>query len=149
MNDMSYFSDMASTDLYEPPLFYVEHPCGLKKMAEVQRQAQFRNLMTALAPHVMVFANANAGKRNPIQAKREGITAGVFDLTICWDPKRMAMVEFKGFDARGKAGKLSRSQIDFGNRMHRMGHDVACFFDPFGAIGWLRRSGCPIRNGVW
>lgn len=145
MNDMSYFSDLHSTDFHEQPLFYVEHPFGLKKLPEIQRQQQFINLMKALAPGVMVYANANAGKRSRATARKEGIRAGVFDLTVAWGQREIAFPEFKGFDARGRAGSLSQPQIDWGNAMHRLGFDVACFFDPFSALDWLRSKGCPIR----
>lgn len=150
MNNMSfdYLDALASDDLTarEEPLFPVFGYAGLKKLPEIDRQRQFINLMRALAPGVMLFANGNAGKRNPARARKEGVTAGVFDMTACWKPRRTAYLEFKGFDKSGRAGKLSRPQIDWGNAMHRLGHDVACFYDPFHALDWLRQFGCPVRD---
>lgn len=150
MNDMSfaYMDGLQSDNLSarEEPLFPVFGYAGLVKMPEIARQQQFRNLMRALAPGVMVFANANAGKRSRATARKEGIMAGVFDMTICWKPRRSAYLEAKGFDKSGRAGRLSDPQIRWGNTMHRLGHDVACFYDPFHALDWLRSLGCEVRG---
>lgn len=125
------------------PAFLVEGPDKRKDWPELQRQAAFLRLMRTAAPRVMVFANANAGKRNPTQAKREGITAGVFDLT-CISPGRTAFIEIKGFTKAGRAGALSLPQIEFGNRLVELGIPCACFFSPTGAASWLRAQGFPV-----
>lgn len=47
------------------------------------------------------------------QVKREGLLAGVFDITCCRDitlpdcDVSVYWVEFKGYDKNGRAGKLS------------------------------------------
>lgn len=133
--------DALDSALAEDPIFPVEAPDGRKDWPEADRQAAFRGRLRVIAPSLTIYANANAGKRNPTQARKEGVTAGVFDLTVASGEigaRFVAWPEFKGYTAKGRAGQLSQSQIDWGNRMYRAGHHVACFFDPDSAIAWLR-----------
>lgn len=130
-------------DLDPVPDFYVQSPDGRKDWPEIGRQATFLRLMNQFAPRVVVFANANAGKRNPRNAKREGIRAGVFDLTCNWKSPQTAYIEFKGYTKAGRAGSLSRQQIEFGNRCVSLGIPCASFFDPYDAYDWLRAQGFP------
>lgn len=136
--------DALETPLYEAALFFVEQPDGKRNLTELMRVVQFRQTMRNAAPKVLLYANANAGRRNPAQARKEGIMAGVFDYTACWQPGCCAFVEFKGYDAKGRPGKLSPAQVEFGNRMLALGHHVAAFFDPFAAVSWLREVGAPV-----
>jgi hypothetical protein len=137
-------------DLDEPlspgPQFYVEAPDGLKHWPEIDRQSTFFKLLRYAGPRVDAFANANAGKRNPRLAKKEGIRGGVFDVTCLWRPPVVAWIEFKGYDKRGRAGKLSDNQIRFGNRLVELGIPCACFFSPQAAIDWLHGQGFPISG---
>ena len=139
------------TPLNDKPRFPVEPPDDKRDWAEIDRQVQFRGMMRAIAPSLMVAANANAGKRNPRQALKEGIMAGVFDMTVASGMignRFVAWPEFKGWTGGGinkkgkrvsyRAGELSQSQIDWGNRMHDAGHHVACFFSPDKAVEWIR-----------
>lgn len=129
------------TPLSERPLFPVEKPDGKRTWAEADRQATFRGRLRMVAPSLMVFANANAGKRSRHQAVKEGVRAGVFDVTVASGtigPRFVAYPEFKGYDSRGRAGMLSDEQIRWGNQMHRAGHHVAAFFDPDAAVEWIR-----------
>lgn len=157
---MNMFAHL-ETPLDEDPLFPVEDWKALaeprRDLSELDRQSQFVGFMRRVCPHMMVAAIPNAGKRGfkaQHQVKREGMQTGAFDTLVTWDiehaapdcPSTMAMIEFKGFDARGKAGSLSQSQIDFGNRLHRQGHKVACFFSAKSAIEWLRSLGAPIKG---
>ncbi len=138
-----------SEDLHEQPIFPVEAPDGRRDMTEIARQVSLFRDMHMLAPEVLGFAIPNAGKRNPVQARKEGILAGVFDTEWRWN-HGSAFIELKGYDARGRAGKLSPAQIAFGNKLHRMGHRVGCFFTPALAIQFLRDAGAPflsIREG--
>jgi hypothetical protein len=150
--------DELETSLDEKPLFPVEDWKKLadprRDLGELERQSQFVAFMRKVCPHMMVAAVPNAGKRGfkaQRQAKREGMVAGAFDTLVTWDishahpdcPATMAMIEFKGFSS-GKAGALSRQQIEFGNRLHKQGHKVACFFSARTAIEWLRSLGAPI-----
>lgn len=136
---------MAMDEPLKPvPEFYVEPPDGKHGWSEIARQVQFLSMMRMAAPKVIVFAIPNAGKRNPTQARKEGIRGGVFDLHCAWDGGE-AWPEMKGY--RGKtAGKLSDAQIDWGNDMNRIGKNVACFFDPIKVTEWLRSLGAPIAK---
>lgn len=147
--------DIPESDLDPKPLFPVEAPDGRKDLSELDRQVLFRRYMADLAPKVIVWANANAGRRNPIQARREGVLAGVADLTCAWDidastlpDSRVSIcfVEMKGYDKRGQPGRLSKAQIDWGNAMHERGHKVACFFSGKSAFDWIASLGAPIRG---
>mgnify|MGYP000465796399 CR=1 FL=1 len=135
-------------DLDEPlspdPTFFVEAPDGRKDVPELRRQTDFLKLMRIAAPRVMVFANANAGKRNPQQAKREGIKGGVFDITCLWRA-RCAYIEFKGYNKNG-AGSLTDNQTRFGNRLVELDIPCACFFSPEAAVDWLREIGFPVAE---
>lgn len=134
------------TSLNPEPTFFVQAPDRRKDWAEIDRQATFFNVLRYSAPRLLVFANANAGKRNPRLAKKEGIRSGVFDVAVLWKPPLSAWVEFKGYDGRGRAGKLSDNQITFGNRCVELGIPCACFFDPYDAADWLREQGFPIAE---
>lgn len=128
------------------PAFFVEAPDGKRDWPEIDRQATFRKLLRAAAPRVMAEANANAGKRNPRLALKEGIRGGVFDLTVKWRHPLIAWVEFKGYTKAGRAGALSDKQIEWGNRMVELGYPVACFFSPYSALDWLREQGFPVAE---
>jgi len=130
------------------PLFPVEQPDGDRHLSELDRVVCFRRLVREHAPEVAIYPNANAGRRSPFQAAREGIVAGVFDYTAAWTAPHVAWLEFKGYDARGRAGQLSPAQIEWGNRMVRLGHRVACFFTPASALAWLEACGAPIRIAI-
>lgn len=142
---MNYW-DRLETPLNQAPTFFVEEPDGRKDWAEIDRQATFFKLLRLTGPRVLAYPNVNAGKRNPRLARKEGIVAGVFDVTCAFRPSLTAWIEFKGYDKSGRAGKLSQSQIDFGNRLIDLGRPCACFFSPDCALGWLRELGFPIRS---
>lgn len=153
---MSAF-DHLEAPLDEKPLFFVEAPDGRKDLSELDRAVIFRRYLSTLAPAVMLYPNANAGRRNPMQARREGIVAGVFDYTAAWDiadstladcDVSVCWVELKGYDKSGRPGKLSQAQIEWGNAMHRRGHKVACFFSGKSAFDWMSSLGAPIRGRV-
>ncbi len=142
------------------PLFFVEEPDGRKDLAEIDRQVMFRKYLVNLAPAVMVYANANAAKRGfkaQAQTKKEGLRAGVFDLTCAWDidastirdcAVSVCWVEMKGYDSAGRPGKLAPAQIEWGNSMVQKGHKVACFFSGKSAFDWMAGLGAPIRGRV-
>lgn len=130
------------------PTFHVGPPDRRRDWPEIQRQATLFRLMHQLAPRIVGFAVPNAGKRHPNTARREGIAAGVFDTQWCWREGRTAFIEMKGYDRSGRAGLLSTAQIEWGNRMATLGHRVACFYDPYAAVDWLRDQGFPIREFV-
>lgn len=125
------------------PEFYVEPFDGRHDWREIARQATFLSIMRMAAPRVLVYANANAGKRAVHVARKEGILAGVFDLICVWRGQ-VAWVEFKGADGRGRPGKLSDAQVEFGNRVTQLGWPCACFYSPYAAADWLRDQGFPV-----
>jgi hypothetical protein len=135
--------DDLETTLEPVPEFFVQAPDKRKDWAEIDRQATFLKLCRQAAPRVMVRATANAGKRNPRLAKKEGIVAGTFDLVCHFRAPQVAYIEFKGYTKAGRAGVLSPQQIEFGNRMTAFGIPVACFFDPYDAFDWLQHQGFP------
>ncbi len=142
------------------PVFPVEAPDGRKDLPEIDRQAMFVAWMKKNAPGIEVHANPNAGKRGfkaQATAKKEGIKAGVFDVTVAWDIRHstipdarcsVAWPEFKGYDAAGRAGALSKPQIEWGNAMFARGFPVACFFSARSCVAWLRSLGAPIPGGA-
>lgn len=135
------------TSLEQEPLFLVGKPDGARHLSELARVKTFRDLLRNCGKGVHAYAIPNAGKRGYAaqrKAKAEGMVAGVFDLCITWPRGGVAWIEFKGYDARGTAGKLSQSQIDWGNLHFLMGHNVSCFFCPTAAVQWLREQGAPI-----
>ncbi len=150
------FADLEAP-LDAEPLFPVEAPDGRKDLSELERQVMFRKFAANLAPQVLVWANANAGRRNPMQARKEGVMAGVFDMSCAWDIDASTLpdcdvstcwVEFKGYDKSGRPGRLSPAQIEWGNAMHQRGHKVACFFSGRSAFDWLASLGAPVRGRV-
>lgn len=146
MGELASYFDGLETSLAQAPEFYVQAPDGARQWAEIDRQQMLFNLMRSAAPRVHGWAIPNAGKRNPFKAKKEGIRGGVFDTQWAFQHPLTAWIEMKGYDAAGRAGKLSQEQIDWGNTMARLGHHVACFFDPYAAVAWLRERGFPIRE---
>lgn len=139
--------DHLETEIYPSPKFPNQEPDGKRDWTELQRQTTLLRLVRAAGPKILAYANANAGKRNPLHARREGIMAGVFDLSFnAATPFMTAHVELKGYDSRGRAGKLSPQQIEWGNRMHALGKPVACFFCPYDALEWLRLLGFPLAR---
>lgn len=156
MRDYVTFADLESP-LDATPLFLVEAPDGRKDLSELDRQVMFRKFAANLAPAVLVWANANAGRRSPVQARKEGVMAGVFDMTAAWDIDASTLpdcdvstcfLEFKGYDKNGRPGKLSQAQIEWGNAMHLRGHKVACFFSGRSAFDWLASLGAPVRGKI-
>lgn len=142
MTALDTFADLESP-LYEQPLFYVEPPDGRKDWPEFDRQRALFKHMRSAAPAVVGYAIPNEGKRHVYFAKAAGLTGGVFDTAFYGPAPLVAAIEMKGYSARGTPGRLSNAQIAWGNRMHRLGHHVACFFSPHAAAEWLRSLGFP------
>ena len=134
------------TSLRQEPLFFVQKPDGRRQWSELDRVSEFQRLVHLLGPKCAITPIPNAGKRSRFQARKEGIVAGAFDYEVTWPNRGIAWPEFKGYDARGQAGKLSDAQIEWGNRKYLQGHDVACFFCPIAAVDWLRALGAPLRE---
>ena len=138
--------DALETPLTQEPLFWVQAPDGRRDWPEIDRQATLFRIMRVAAPSVVIEANANAGKRNPAKARKEGIRAGVFDVSVRFGAPLAAWIEMKGYDSRSRAGSLSANQIEWGNRQTKLGWPVACFFCPYAAPDWFRDQGFPIAK---
>lgn len=142
------FADLERAD--ETPLFYVEpipaRPDDKAKWPEHYRQSAFVTYLRKKAPAIQAFSIANerrCGTFHGQKLKQAGLTPGVPDVCCLWDGG-MAFCEFKGFDARGTAGKLSIQQVETCNRIHRNGHPVGCFYTATAALDWLRGLGAPL-----
>lgn len=144
--------DALETPLTEKPLFMVERPgkppADPRKWPEAYRQKAFVAFIRKTAPGIIVASFANEGKRGLGQAskmKAQGLSAGMPDIVAMWDGG-WAFCEFKGFSAAGRAGSLSVNQSEACNRIHKIGHSVACFFTAEAALDWLRALGAPIPS---
>lgn len=129
-----------SEDLHEQPIFPVE-PKDKLPGSEVDRQQAFRKNLKAIAPTITSWAVPNAGKRGfkaQAQAKREGLTAGVFDEHYAAPGEWFAALEWKD-----GSGDLSPGQVSWGNLMTRRGFRVACVRTPEFAERLFREWGCP------
>jgi hypothetical protein len=142
---VNVWADLESS-LHPVPRFHVGKPDGRRDWSEADRQATLFRVMRMAAPTVHGFPVPNAGKRNPMKARKEGIVAGVFDTQWRREFGQTADIELKGYDARGRAGTLSAQQIEWGNRQLDLGFPVACFFCPYEAADWLRLIGFPVRE---
>jgi hypothetical protein len=145
MSDAEFWAKF-DTPLDQEPTFPVQLPGGCQRAPELSNQRGFINQLRWQAPHICVYANANAGKRNPRQARLEGIRAGVFDVMVIESASKWAMIEFKGFDKSGRAGRLSWQQIEFGNDMCARGVPVGCFYSPEMAIDFLLMHDFSLRG---
>lgn len=139
------WADLESA-LNAPPRFFVQEPDGRKDWSEEKRQEAFFAGLHRAGPKCMAHHIKNEGKYNYAKAKRGGVVSGVFDIRVDAERPLSAVVEFKGYTKAGRPGKLSQSQIDWGNCMLDRGWLVGCFFDPFDALEWLRRNGFPIAK---
>lgn len=144
--------DTLESDLYAPPLFYVElHGKATgdpAKWSEGYRQTAFVTWMRKKAPGIVIASIANerrVGTNEGKRLKRQGLTPGMPDIIILFDGG-LAFIEFKGFNAAGQPGKLSQAQIDTCNRIHANGHPVACFYSAESAWLWLQSVGCPLPD---
>ena len=140
---MTDWDDLESS-LAPAPAFPVEAPDGRRDWSELARQTTLFRLVHLRGPRILAYPIPNAGKRNPLTARREGIMAGVFDTRFEWRAPLTAVIELKGYDKRGRPGVLSLPQIEYGNRMVELGHHAACFFCPHNAVEWLRTLGFPV-----
>lgn len=121
------------------PPFHIDPPSVADKDAsEIEIQTGFRNQMRILAPHVMLVAIPNAGKRTQWaarQVKREGMVTGFPDMMALHDG-RAAFLEFKA-----RTGTVSDAQIECLNRLAARDFAVGVFRSADTAISWLRGNG--------
>jgi hypothetical protein len=120
-------------DLWTIPRFYVE-PRDRGLASETQRQATLLGLVDQFAPTVAAWSTPNEGRRSRWERGhllQSGLNAGAPDLNFVWSAGD-AFIEMKS----GK-GVLTNDQIFFCNKIHELGHCVACFRDPMRAFLWL------------
>lgn len=119
---------------------YIE-PKDNSPASEDERQTTFVASMRRLAKRCDVAANTNAAKRSQWAAakvKREGLVKGRNDLDVKW-PGGVALIEFKNGRTMPDA-----DQVDYLNRMVRMGFPVAVIRTPAGGFAWLHGLGAPV-----
>jgi hypothetical protein len=136
--------DQLGDELKAEPQFTVEPP-DRGVAPEIERQTSFLGLLRIAAPSVMVWAvpnGHNRGLKDRVKAKKEGLKAGVPDLTLVWD-HGTAFLEFK--DARGKP---DANQVDLLNYLHGAGHRCAVVRTPEFALALLAEWGAPVRARV-
>ena len=132
--------DALDAPLKEEPIFPVE-PKDRGRASELDRQVGLDKLLKVVGHGVTSWAVPNAAKRGfkaQAQAKREGLTAGVFDKHYAWK-HGIACLEWKD-----GTGDMSQAQIDWGNMMHRLGFRVACVRTPEFAHALLSQWGAPV-----
>lgn len=140
MNAFTAF-DALETSLTEAPRFTIEPP-DRDSRSEIERQTAFLGMLRMVGPTIMTWAvpnGHNRGLKDRVKAKKEGLRAGVPDLTVCWN-HGVAFFEFK--DARGKP---QPNQIDLLNYLHDAGHRCAVVRSPEFAISLLAEWGAPVR----
>ena len=142
--------DALESPLREEPEFYCEpvpaKPADPRKWPEEFRQREFVAYVRRKYPDIILSSFANEGKRGPrLAAKMNGLglLAGMADVTCIWDGGA-AYLEFKGWQASGRPGRLSPQQVQTLNRIHRNGHPVGMFFTATAALDFLRRAGAPM-----
>jgi hypothetical protein len=126
------------------PRFAIE-PTDRGLATEIERQTTFLALLRIAAPSVMAWAvpnGHNRGLKDRVKAKKEGLKAGVPDLTLVWN-HGVAFVEFK--DAKGKP---SDSQVNLLNYLQDAGHRCAIVRTPEYALALLAEWGAPVTGRV-
>jgi len=109
---------------------------------EATRQSNFRAMLRYVGPAITSWAVPNAGKRGfkaQARAKKEGLTAGVFDEHYAWN-HGIAFLEWKD-----GGGSMSDAQIDWGNALVDRGFRVACVRTPAFALALFTEWGAPVK----
>lgn len=140
---MNALADLLALDapLDPTPIFTIE-PADRGRASEIDRQATFLSLLRKTAPDVLAWAvpnGHNRGLKDRAKAKKEGLRAGVPDLTICWN-RGVAFMEFKA-----GSGPLSDNQVELLNYLTAAGHHCAVVRTPEFAMQLLHQWGAPVR----
>lgn len=133
--------DQLETPLNAEPRFTVE-PKDKDLGTEIERQTTFLGMLRLAAPTVMAWAvpnGHNRGLKDRVKAKKEGLKAGVPDLTLVWN-HGSAFLEFKD----GK-GNPDANQVDLLNYLQDAGHHCAVVRSPEFALELLALWGAPVR----
>lgn len=134
--------DALDEPLKAEPRFTVE-PTDKGLASEIERQTSFLGLLRIAAPSVVVWAvpnGHNRGVKDRVKAKKEGLKAGVPDLTIVWN-HGIAFMEFKAGSTKPDA-----NQIDLLNYLQGAGHHCAVVRTPEFALQLLADWGAPVRS---
>lgn len=144
MSQLQAIIDALDAPLKPEPRFVVE-PKDANTSPELERQTAFLRLLRVHAPSVVAWAVPNAGKRgmkDRVKAKKEGLRAGVPDLTICWN-HGVAFLEFKA-----AWENPDNNQVDLLNYLHAAGHRCAVVRTPEFALRLLAHWGAPVMTTV-
>jgi len=117
----------------------------MKGSSEIEIVTLFRSRCRILAPAVSIVSIPNAAKRSQwaaMQAKREGLATGFPDVMALARGK-VAFLEFKS-----AAGRLSRQQEEWLDRLHGMGFPCGVFRDADKAVEFLRGNGFPFIGRI-
>jgi hypothetical protein len=134
--------DALETSLDATARFTVQ-PTDKGLSSEIERQTTFLSMLRITAPSVMAWAvpnGHNRGLKDRAKAKKEGLKAGVPDLTLVWN-HGVAFFEFKD----GK-GKPDANQVDLLNYLQDAGHRCAIVRTPEFALQMLAHWGAPVRT---
>lgn len=134
--------DQLGDDMLRPVARFTTEPTDRSPASEIERQTTFLGLLRMQAPTVMAWAvpnGHNRGLKDRVKAKKEGLKAGVPDLTIVWNCGT-AFIEFK--DAKGKP---DANQVDLLNYLTDAGHHCAVVRSPEFALQLLAEWGAPVR----
>lgn len=139
---MSAYLAALETSLRPVPRFTIE-PRDKGAASEIERQTRFLGLLRIAAPAVMVWAvpnGHNRGLKDRVKAKKEGLRAGVPDLTLAWN-HGVGFLEFKS-----ATGAPDANQIDLLNYLTDCGHHCAVVRTPEFALWLLAEWGAPVRK---
>lgn len=141
MSALQAIFDDLDAPLKPVPHFTIE-PTDKGAASEIERQTSFLAMLRICAPDVMAWAvpnGHNRGFKDRVKAKKEGLRAGVPDLTLCWN-HGTAFLEFKD----GK-GKPQDNQTELLNYLHDAGHRCAIVRTPEFALRLLAEWGANVR----
>lgn len=103
--------------------------------SEIQRQSGVVTALRKLGLTVFAVPNSTQSSRSKLRQFREGAVYGAADLVITWR-NGVAFVEMKD------STSLPRdNQVDFLNRLHKQGHNVAVGRTAAGVVSWLQTVG--------
>jgi len=125
----------------QPFIFHYDAPAVAETGDEISIQVRIRKAIKARLRDCEFVAVPNGTQRTAwtaLNAKREGMKSGFPDGMILW-PGGVAFAEVKA-----RSGALSDNQIDWLNRLTRMGHKAGCFRSVETCLAWLVANGAPV-----
>ena len=113
------------------------------EQTELQRVIAFRRAIRLHSPAISLVAVPNAGKRGQAavnQANREGAAWGFPDM-LALAPGKIAFLEWKA----GRT-KPAAHQVEWMNKLHRLGFPCGVFRTSAAAFRFLRQHGFPVGD---